>query len=160
MQTIEATIIDQLHQLRVHRQSINKEQTWMRNHLADPKLRSILPKISIVGLHLLTALLPANQTGAELAEKVGVTPGGITRAAKKLLALSLIDSFHQAPDKKKIYYRLTPAGKQIAVTHQQMHEQINQQFAQRIGQKYDQAELHRFAEFLTDLQELEDELLK
>lgn len=151
-------ILTQLHQLRTRQQKLSNEQEWIMARLKDEESRQLLPKISIVGLHILTALLTEEQTGITLADELGVTRGGVTRAAKKLVAMGLVISHHRSTDKKKVYYQLTPAGQEIALQHQKMHEAINAQFAEEIGQRYNLGQLKLISQFLDDVQKLEDNL--
>lgn len=151
-------ILNQLHQLRTKQHKLSSEQEWIMTRLKDEDARRLLPKISIVGLHILTALLTGEQTGIMLADELGVTRGGVTRAAKKLIAMDLVISHHRSTDKKKVYYYLTPAGKEIALQHQKMHEALNEEFAEEIGQRYNTNQLKLISQFLADVQKLEDSL--
>lgn len=158
MRQVDQQILQQLHDLREARQSTDHERGWMIAHLKNDHLQKILPKISIVGLHMLSALLGKPLTGIELANRLQVTRGGITRAAKGLLNLDLIVSFKQADDRKKVFYRLTAEGEELAVCHQQMHEIMNQRFVRAIGERYSEQELKLCSRFLADVSKLEQRL--
>lgn len=157
MEAIERKILGQLRHLRAARQSISSEQEWIEERLIDDHLQAILPKLSIVSLHIMTALLNGEQTGVELAQQLNVTRGGITRAAKGILAMGLIASAKHPDDKKKIYYSLTADGREIAIEHQKMHEKLNEKFAQQIGQRYTTEQLELFSQMLADIQKMEDD---
>lgn len=157
MASIEQKILDQIRQLRSARQSVSNEQQWIQNLIDDQHLREIIPKLSIVSLHIATALLDGEMTGIELARQLNVTRGGITRAAKSLLSYQLVVDQKHAGDKKKIYYSLTTAGRKVAIGHQRMHEKMDQTFAKKMDQRYTQAELARFSQMLEEVQQLEKE---
>lgn len=151
-------ILNQLHQLRTKQHKLSNEQEWIMARLKGADARRLLPKISIVGLHILTALLTGEQTGIMLADELGVTRGGVTRAAKKLVAMGLAVGHHRSTDKKKVYYYLTPTGQEIALQHRKMHEALNTQFAEEIGRRYNTDQLKLISQFLDDVQKLEDNL--
>lgn len=99
--------------LRVQHSNIHgsQEQQWIQEHLTDKKLKQEVLNLSIVAFHILSVLESGEQTGIEIAEKINVTRGGVTRAAKKLLQYGLITAVKHPDDKKKIYYSLTSNGK-------------------------------------------------
>ena len=144
-------IAHQIRQIRVQKNSVNRKQQWMQAHLTDANLRAILPKVSIVGLHLLSAIAMQPQTGIELAATLDVTRGGITRAAKTLTQLALVEPFQPANEHKKVYYRLTPTGQTIAQVHDAMHAEFNQAIQQHLYGKYTPADLQLVNQFLADL---------
>ncbi|MFC6180560.1 MarR family transcriptional regulator [Lactiplantibacillus daowaiensis] len=144
-------IAQQVRQLRIQKNTVNQEQAWMLAHLTAPQLQALLPKISIVGLHILSQLQAQPQTGIELATALSVTRGGVTRAAKTLTTLALITPFQPKTEHKKVYYRLTPRGTQIATVHDQMHATFNAAIGQALYDKYSDDELALVSDFLQDL---------
>ncbi|WP_251547756.1 MarR family transcriptional regulator [Limosilactobacillus caecicola] len=138
----------------------SQEQKWIINHLSDPKLRAMVPHLSIIALHILSALQTQNvQTGIALAESLGVTRGGITRAAKKLLQYGLVTTEKLPNNQKNIYYQLSPQGRTIAQVHDQMHQTLEQRFADKINAKYSAAELKIVTSFLNDVIKIESNIL-
>lgn len=135
----------------------SKEQQWIQEHLndGDQNLKEIVLSLSIVAFHMLSALEVNEMTGIELAEKINVTRGGVTRAAKKLLQYNLISAAKHEDDKKKIYYSLTADGKKIAQVHDQMHGMIQEKLVNALTSKYSENELQTVANFLEDLYQLE-----
>lgn len=158
MEAIERKILDQLRQLRAARQSVSNEKQWIEERLSDDHLQAILPQLSIVSLHIMTALLAGELTGVDLADRLHVTRGGITRAAKGLRELELIKSRKHPEDKKKIYYSLTTDGRKIAIKHREMHEMLNERFARQISQRYSRQQLELFSKMLAEVQKMEDEI--
>lgn len=151
-----ATLTQRIHQLRTNRSlQGSAEQQWIDHQLTDPQLKAATRQLSIVALHILSALEAGELTGIDLAQALTVTRGGITRAAKKLLAAGLIQVQNHPNDHKKIYYALTPPGAQIAHVHDQMHAAIQQSIADRLAAKYSAADLQTVANFLQDWNDLE-----
>lgn len=156
-------IYELIQQMQSNRQSDHgsKEQQWIIKHLDDPQLQQIIPKLSIVALHILSALEHSTQqTGIELANTLKVTRGGITRAAKKLLNYDLIVA-HKLPDNQKnLYYSITPQGKKIAIIHDQMHHTLKTDLINRVTNKYSEKELIIVNNFLADLLNAENQFTK
>jgi len=136
---------------------LNAEKTWIVKQLDDAELAALVPKISIVGLHMLSALTSNNKTGIELANELDVTRGGITRAARTLVDLALVEKVQQTTDKKKIYYQLTPLGKKIAQVHTQMHRELEKKFFDLVATNYSSADLDLVINFLQTLTQAEHE---
>lgn len=160
MKTIEQKISEQLRAARTAHQSISNEQKWIIHHLDDERLQRLVPQLSISGLHILTALLAGESTGVELAQKLQVTRGGVTRAAKKMVDCDLMTRLKHPDDQKKIYYSLTKDGHTIALVHQQMHQELNRRFTAEISQRYTPDQLQLFSRMLADMQKIEDELIR
>ncbi|MGM9907593.1 MarR family transcriptional regulator [Limosilactobacillus sp.] len=135
----------------------SKEQQWIQAHLTDDRLGEIVLKLSIVAFHILSTLEAGAQTGIEIADKINVTRGGVTRAAKKLLQYNLINAEKHPDDKKKIYYSLTADGQTVAKVHDQLHELIKKRLVNKLTVKYSPDQLQVVAAFLNDLYRLEQD---
>lgn len=159
MATIEQQILEQIRQLRVERPDVTTEQKWIQQRLDDEQLRALVPKLSVVSIHIATALLAGELTGIELARQLNVTRGGVTRAAKSLLKYQLVVGQKHPDDQKKIFYSLTPEGQKLAIVHQQMHEQMDQTFTEKMNQRYTVAELTKLSQMLADMQQMEREFI-
>jgi DNA-binding MarR family transcriptional regulator len=137
--------------------NLTQERQWLLNQLDDPRLQEAVATLSIVALHTLSALEKGEQTGIELASELGVTRGGITRAAKKLVQLDLVDPARHPDDQKKLFYRLTPAGRKIARQHDKLHEELTEKFEKELTGQYSEQELNLINDFLTKLNKDEAE---
>lgn len=133
----------------------SQEQQWIQAHLTGEKLKQEVLNLSIVAFHILSVLESGEQTGIEIAEKLNVTRGGVTRAAKKLLQYDLVAATKHLDDKKKIYYSLTDKGKTLAKVHDQMHKTIKRELVDKLTAKYSMDDLKIVANFLDDLYQLE-----
>lgn len=149
-----------IQQLRANQQGerISRERQWIVSHLADPDLQALVPKLSVISLHILSVLAAKDQqTGMMLAEQLRVTRGGISRAAKKLQEVGLVTAAKHPENQKSLYYAITPAGKAIAQVHDQMHQDFNAQVVNQLTAKYSSADLQLVASFLADLQAAEEQ---
>jgi len=125
-------ITSQLHQIREHKQDIVEEHRKMALELVDQHLQEVVDNLSILSLHILSALEEKPLTGMELSKILNSTRGGITRAAKKLLEYQLITASQPTNDRKKIYYQLTEQGLTLATAHDQMHQKLESDFRKQI----------------------------
>lgn len=137
---------------------LNREHEWIMHHLPAADLQSIIPALSVVALHTLSALEDGEQTGIEIAGQLKVTRSAVTRAARRLLIYRLVTAQKHPDDHKKIFYRLTPDGETIAKTHDQMHQALRKQAIDRLAAKYPATDLETIASFLTDLVKAEQAL--
>lgn len=135
----------------------SREQQWIIQHLDNPQLEEVVAKLSIVSLHILSALQKHDsQTGIELANDLKVTRGGVTRAAKKLINSQLITANKHPDNQKKIFYNLTTNGHKVAAVHDQMHEALQDTVVNSLTKKYTTKDLSVVADFLEDLQKAEN----
>lgn len=147
-------ILNELHDFKVDNESTSYEMQWIIDRLADNSLKKLAPKISIIGLHILTELLEEDLAGTTLANRLKVTRSGITRAAAKLQSLSLIRSYQLEDDKKKVYYHILPQAKEIAKIHKQMHENLEEGFIKQIENDYSVDELTLILNFLQTVNQI------
>jgi DNA-binding MarR family transcriptional regulator len=152
-QSAPAKILTAIAQLRSanNNNELNREHEWIMHHLPASGLQSIIPALSVVALHTLSALEDGEQTGIAIAGQLKVTRSAVTRAARRLLIYRLVTAQKHPGDRKKIYYRLTPDGEIIAKTHDQMHQVLRKQAIDQLAAKYPAADLETVANFLTDL---------
>ncbi|TSO26773.1 transcriptional regulator [Lactobacillus sp. LL6] len=133
------------------------EQNWISEHLDNCKLKIIISKLSIVALHMLSSLEKGPQTGMELSCNINVTRGAITRASKNLLKYKLITTHKKETNRKNIYYELTDDGLEVAKAHDEMHCEMRKTVIDKIKKKYSTQELTLIADFLEDVNSLEQD---
>ena len=136
----------------------SQEQRWIAAHVGDDQLADTCLSLSIIAFHVLSALEGGEQTGATLADQLQVTRGGVTRAAKKLVATKLITANKHEDDQKKIYYALTDDGLTVAKAHDSLHQEMRRVISDRLSAKYSEDDLKLVASFLGDLTQIETEL--
>lgn len=137
-----------------HNGELTIAQEWMLKNVQDQKLRRIIPKISIVAYHILEVLVNNKElTGVKIAEQLGVTRGGVTRATQKMRNAELITAIQHKDNKKNIYYRLTDQGKRLAHLHTKMHEELYQQLQEKIVAEFTDEELDTIIRFLSEIKD-------
>ena len=100
--------------------------------------------------HILDTLSQHNElTGIKIAQELGVTRGGITRAARKMQDEKLIVAVRHEDNKKNIYYQLTPEGQKIARLHAEMHQELYRQLQEKISTDFTSDELDSIIRFLS-----------
>lgn len=63
-----------------------------------------------------------NPNVTKIAREMKLTKAAISKNIKKLLSKNAIEIYKNSVNKKEIYYKLTPAGKEIYDKHLKMHE--------------------------------------
>lgn len=135
-----------------HNSEVTVAQEWMIKHVTDPRLKQIIPKISVVGYHILDLLNAHSElTGIRISQELGVTRGGVTRAARKMKNEGLIDAVQHEDNKKNIYYRLTPLGRKLVKWHSKMHAELYQQLEKKIVSEFTVEELDTITRFLKEI---------
>ncbi|WP_037288221.1 MarR family winged helix-turn-helix transcriptional regulator [Saccharibacillus sacchari] len=61
-----------------------------------------------------------------LAEAFYMTRGAISKITKKLLDKGLIESYQSSENKKEIYFRLTPEGRNVFEIHENLHRSFRE----------------------------------
>ncbi len=83
-------------------------------------------------LHVLKAICETeNRNVTSLAKALRLTKGAISKTIRKLTDKHLIESYMLDGNRQKIYYRVTPAGREIYETHETRDsrwKQINREF--------------------------------
>lgn len=137
-----------------HNNELTVAQEWMLSHVKDNQLRQIIPKMSVISFHILDTLNKQSElTGIKIAQQLGVTRGGITRAARKMQDADLIYTTRHPDNKKNIYYRLTPKGQQLADLHSKMHAELYLQLQNKISDEFSNEELDSIIRFLEYIKE-------
>jgi len=60
----------------------------------------------------------------KLAESFYMTRSAISKVTKKLIKKGYIESYQKTDNKKEIYFRLTPQGKEIYKIHDELHKEF------------------------------------
>ena len=141
---LDKKISKELHELRHATDNRSQERKWI-----DDKLEKEVLTLSVVALHILSALTKKDLTGIELATKLSVTRGGVTRAVQNLIKHQFLTTYQADNDKKKIYYHITTKGLKVASIHDKMHKIMDLKLGQ-IFDKYNENEKSIILNFLSD----------
>ena len=142
-------ISKELHELRHAADNRSQERSWILAQLDNDKLEKEVLTLSVVALHILSALTKEDLTGIELATKLSVTRGGVTRAVQNLIKYQFLTTYQSESDKKKIFYHLTVKGRKVATIHDKMHKIMDIRLGQ-IFDKYNEQEKSIILSFLSD----------
>ncbi|QDK70820.1 transcriptional regulator [Lactococcus protaetiae] len=153
---VDKAIGQALHDLRSQKGNRTLESQWILRQLGDEELTKEVTSLSVVALHILSSLKEKDLTGVELASRLEVTRGAITRAAGNLTAYHFVKVYQLDVDKKKIFYQLTDKGRKVAAVHDKMHEKIDEIFNEQIFLKYTENEKRVILGFLTDVNAVDD----
>lgn len=135
-----------------HNSEITTAQAWMMEHVTDHQLKQLISKVSVVGYHVLDILsVNSELTGARIAKKLGVTRGGVTRAARKMVGEGLIEAVQHEDNKKNIYYQITKSGQKLVEWHTKMYDELYQQLEKKIEDEFTLEELDTIIRFLTEI---------
>ena len=137
-------ISKELHELRHATDNRSQERSWILAQLDNDKLEKEVLTLSVVALHILSALTKEDLTGIKLATKLSVT-----RAVQNLIKYQFLTTYQSESDKKKIFYHLTVKGRKVATIHDKMHKIMDIRLGQ-IFDKYNEQEKSIILSFLSD----------
>jgi DNA-binding MarR family transcriptional regulator len=85
---------------------------------------------SLTECHVLQAIAESGpMNGTQLAKKLGMTRGGISRMGAKLRKKNLVLIETLEDNRKEVYYGLSKTGKAVADIHEALHTQVWERFA-------------------------------
>ncbi len=112
-------------------------------------------------LHIIAAIGDLkNPNVTAIAQKMGMTKGGISKNIKKLTKLGLIDSYQTDGNNRKVFYKLTDSGKDVYEKHDVAHKNWTQRDNSFFA-NYSEEEQNIIAEFLEKyIEHIEHEIEK
>jgi len=153
---IKMLIYEQLlHFSHLHEQRMELELKEIRKMVELQQLNNVPGNLSTI--HVLDCIgdhEPINHSA--IAEKLKLSKASITKISKKLLELELIYRTQLNDNRKEVYFRLTPQGKQLFEMHRAMHEAEEQRFI-RFLDHYSESELHTIFKFFQRMARYMDE---
>ncbi|WP_217598169.1 MarR family transcriptional regulator, partial [Cohnella sp. GbtcB17] len=63
----------------------------------------------------------ADASVTKLAERIYMTRSAISKIAKKLMEMGLIESYQKPENKKEIYFKLSEQGEAVSRIHEELH---------------------------------------
>jgi DNA-binding MarR family transcriptional regulator len=102
--------------------------------ISGPGQGSGVGELSLGEIHFLAAVADfAPINGTLLANALGLTKGGISKMAARLLARDMIAAQRCGEDKKSQYYILTDKGREICIIHKALHEIARSRVAETLS---------------------------
>ncbi len=99
---------------RLMTEFLEKQETL--NEISHPE---DLSGYSTTELHVLKKICESeNANGTFLAKILHLTKGAISKTVRKLAVKQLIEPYRQSGNRQRVYYRVTPAGKEIYEKHE------------------------------------------
>src|SRR5579884_2553563 len=133
--------------------SENEEWRWITEHSSDSVVVETLQDISITAMKVIDAigrLEPVN--GITISEQFHIPKGTVSKITRRLIAKDLITQESLPNNKKEIFFRLTPLGKELFEVHRAFDEQMERGFLSFL-QRYNADELRLLARILHDATE-------
>lgn len=155
-ESIKTLIYDQLlHFSHLHEQRLELELKEIKELVQLHQLKGVPGNLSTI--HVLDCIgnhEPINHSA--IADKLKLSKASITKISKKLLALSLINRTQLNDNRKEVYFRLTPHGKQLFEMHRTLHEAEEQRFIGFLD-SYSDSELQTILKFFQGMVRYVDE---
>ncbi|MBA2876231.1 MarR family transcriptional regulator [Thermaerobacillus caldiproteolyticus] len=130
------------------------DKIWLIENTSNDRLKQLIPKLSVLSLHTLE-IISQNEgiKGIDIAQKLGVTKGAISKVTRKLLDYGLIRKEQRPTNLKEIYFYVTPLGAELSKLHQQYHLELDKKSFE-LFRSYDLSSLELVADFLEKLARL------
>lgn len=127
----------------------DEEKQWLIKTVDSPVLKSILPNMTVLMLHVLDAIgkyEPVN--GITISNKMDIPKGTVSKITRKLIELQLIKRGRLPNNKKEIIFQTTTLGNELFETHKELHTKIEKNMIRFLSQ-YESHDLN----FVTNLLE-------
>ncbi len=106
---------------------------------------------STTELHVLKTIRESENANVTfLAKFLHLTKGAISKTVRKLAVRQLIESYMQSGNRQRVYYRVTPAGKEVYEKHETRDnrwKQINHEFLSSLTDKERQNAAHHLQQY-------------
>lgn len=127
----------------------DEEKQWLIKTVDSPVLKSILPNMTVLMLHVLDAIgkyEPVNSI--TISNKMDIPKGTVSKITRKLIELQLIKGGRLPNNKKEIIFQTTTLGNELFETHKELHTKIEKNMIRFLSQ-YESHDLN----FVTNLLE-------
>ncbi|EHJ08969.1 MarR family winged helix-turn-helix transcriptional regulator [Staphylococcus simiae] len=145
---------------------MNKEQQLMSQlreifnkiaYLNKDRMEEALKGYKSSEIHCLEAIEEIEAPNVtKLTRALYMTRGAISKLTKRLIAKGLIETYQSQDNKKEIYFKLTPAGKDVY----QLHEQLHQEFEERDRDVFNQMTEDEYRHMMTFIEKYNHHLDK
>lgn len=113
--------MDKEEQLITNFRDLFNKMVWINKYKMEDRLKGHTPS----EVHCIESIEKnADSNVRELAKSLYMTRGAISKLTKKLMTKKLIESYQKPDNKKEIYFKLTPQGKEIFRIHEDLHKEF------------------------------------
>lgn len=110
-------------QLLINFRDLFDKMVWINKHKMEERLEGCTPS----EVHCIESIEKnVDSNVRELAKSLYMTRGAISKLTKKLMRKNLIESYQKRDNKKEIYFKLTPEGKEIFKIHKEVHKEFRE----------------------------------
>ncbi|EGL20273.1 MULTISPECIES: MarR family transcriptional regulator [unclassified Paenibacillus] len=118
-----------------------------------------LSQLTLTQMHVLHEIASGeNANVTQIANHIGVTKGGVSKAVAKLIQAGLAAEAPRPGSKREMHYLVTPLGEQIARVHDKLHRLLEEKHF-KLYSTYSGEELSVIVRFLDDLTRLNEKPL-
>jgi len=129
----------------------DEEKQWLIKTVDSPVLKSILPNMTVLMLHVLDAIgkyEPVNSI--TISNKMDIPKGTVSKITRKLIELQLIKRGRLPNNKKEIIFETTTLGHELFETHKELHTKIEKKVIRFLSQ-YESHDLNFVTNLLEDM---------
>lgn len=149
IETIAFEIENLITQMEEKQHSHNEEE--LKQLLKENEIINF-NQISITECHVISTIASIKEAnGITIAEKLGMTRGGISKIATRLMEKNLITTYKDESNQKKVFYTLTSLGEKVNRIHDQLHKENHKSLC-NIASNYTSKEQDIILRFIKDLQ--------
>ena len=153
MNPLETNIVETMQFLR-YGDPLERNQKWLLEQMDSKELQEVTEKLSILSIQVLNEMAKDSvQNAADIANRLNVTRGGVSRIAKRLIQDELIEEVKKKDNHKEVNYLLTPKGKAIHEVHVKLMEGIQNKHLEII-RSFDTDEQQAILTYLSQVSEL------
>lgn len=157
MKALQSRIENTLMRIVSNESSNDSEKKWLIAHSTDGQLKQLIPKITLLGLHVLDTVWRSSEiNGVEIARNLGVTKGAISKIIRKLSAFGLISKKRHPDNNKEIYFSISSQGEKLAILHHNMHKELDKKVIEMF-KSYDKSSLELIVEFMEKIDKIHSE---
>ncbi|WP_077601465.1 MarR family transcriptional regulator [Oceanobacillus sojae] len=110
-------------QLITNFRDLFNKMVWINKYKMEDRLKGHTPS----EVHCIESIEKnVDSNVRELAKSLYMTRGAISKLTKKLMTKKLIESYQKPDNKKEIYFKLTPQGKEIFRIHEDLHKEFRE----------------------------------
>lgn len=128
----------------------DEERRWMIEETRDERVAAFLREATVVTFDVIDAvgaLEPVN--GTTIARQYGILQGSVSKITRKLAEQGILRTETLPGNRKEVFFRLTPLGRQVYDVHRSLHAHIGRNVTSFMN-RYNAAELKFLLQCMKD----------